>query len=130
MDSTVVREQGALLDTVIIFSERMEDLATFYQQLLQLGPYQRSPGHLGQNVGPVYIGFDQVDDPGDATPSRVTLWFAVDDLQATFERAVALGARVRYPPAEKPWGARLAAVLDPDGNLLGLSQRRKSVGTG
>jgi uncharacterized glyoxalase superfamily protein PhnB len=47
----------------------------------------------------------------------------VDDLQATFERLVALGATVRYPPTRKPWGAELAAVYDLDGNLLGLAQR-------
>jgi predicted enzyme related to lactoylglutathione lyase len=54
----------------------------------------------------------------------VTLWFTVDDIQATFDRLVALGARVRYPPSQKPWGGYLACVYDPDGNMLGLSQRQ------
>ncbi len=55
--------------------------------------------------------------------SAVTMWFDVDDLDQTFARLLELGATVRYGPVDKPWGARLAAVYDPDGNIIGLSQR-------
>jgi uncharacterized glyoxalase superfamily protein PhnB len=116
-------QRGTSLDTAIIFTSRMEDLADFYQQALQLGPYQRSPGHMGQMVGPVYLGFDQAGGTG-CDGLGVSLWFTVDDIHATFSRLVDLGAEVRYPPQEKPWGALLAAVHDLDGNVLGLAQRR------
>jgi predicted enzyme related to lactoylglutathione lyase len=102
----------------------MEALAAFYQEALQLGPFEHSPQHMGQQVGPAYLGFDQVErlegDPG----ANVTLWFTVDDIEATFDRLVALGARVRYRPTQKPWGGYLACVYDPDGNMMGLSQRQ------
>ncbi len=111
------------LTTVIIFTQHMEELAHFYQAGLGIGPYQRSPQHLGCQVGPVYFGFDQVEQLEGHPPSRVTLWFAVEDLQATFDRLMALGAKVSYPPTRKPWGADLAAVYDLDGNLLGLAQQ-------
>lgn len=45
---------GAALETVIIFTERMEELASFYQEALELGPFERSPNHMGCRVGPVY----------------------------------------------------------------------------
>ena len=111
------------LETAIVFTGRMEEMAEFYRKGLRLGPFERSPGHLGQQVGPIYLGFDQYDAAGDGREAGVTLWFTVDDLQATFERLVALGAPVRYPPTRKPWGAFLASVKDPDGNVLGLAQR-------
>lgn len=113
----------ATLDTVIIFTTRMEDLAAFYQQALELGEPELSPGHMGFRGLGAYFGFDQVEEVGGQPPGGVTLWFEVDDLEAAFERCVALGATVRYAPTEKPWGARLAALYDPDGNMLGLSQR-------
>lgn len=116
-------ERGIRLETAIIFSERMEELAGFYEKALEIGPYQRAPGHAGRQLGEVYLGFDQIDDPTQS-PTGVTLWFTVDDLQATFDRMVELGAQVRYPPTRKPWGGYLASLYDPDGNLLGLSQRR------
>ena len=117
-------EGGTSLGTAIIFTARMEELAHFYEEGLEIGPFERSPSHMGCQLGAVYFGFDQVEGAEGNTKGGVTLWFTVDDLQATFERLVAMGARVKSPPAEKPWGARLAAVYDPDGNLLGLSQRR------
>lgn len=118
-------EPAVRLETVIIFTPRMEALATFYQEGLDLGPYERSPGHMGQRVGPVYLGFDQVEGEPAYSGSAVTLWFTVDDLQATFDRLVAKGAKVRYAPTRKPWGAVLASVVDPDGNVLGIAQRQE-----
>jgi len=109
------------LDTVIIFTGRMQALADFYRDAFDLGDFNLSPGHMGLQVGPVYLGFDQVEVP--ETGSRVTVWFTVDDIQENFERLCTLGARVRYPPTRKPWGALLAAVYDIDGNMIGLSQR-------
>jgi predicted enzyme related to lactoylglutathione lyase len=110
------------LETVIIFTERMEELADFYQAALGLGPFERSANHLGQQVGHVYFGFDQVETAKGGSRSGATLWFTVDGIQATFDGLVAMGAEVRYPPTRKPWGGLLACVYDPDGNLLGLSQ--------
>ena len=115
---------GTMLETVIIFTERMEALAAFYQEDLLLDSYERSPKHMGQRVGPVYLGFDQVDSLDGDSRAGVTLWFTVDDIQAAFDRLVAMDARVRYPPSQKPWGGFLACVYDPDGNMLGLSQRQ------
>lgn len=123
MTDRETKQQGTALETVIVFTERMEMLAAFYQQALGLGSYDRLPGHMGQQVGPVYLGFDQAENAGTGRASGVTLWFTVGDLQATYDRAVSLGAEVRYPPTQKPWGAILAAVYDPDGNMMGLSQR-------
>lgn len=122
MDDTQGTGPGVVLETVIIFTERMEELAEFYQETLQLGPYQNSPNHMGQQVGPVYLGFDQIEEPAGSERTGVTLWFTVDNIHAAFGRLVAMGAKVRYPPTQKPWGAFLASVYDLDGNMVGLSQ--------
>ncbi len=114
---------GTALETVIIFTERMEELASFYQEALELGPFERSPNHVGCRVGPVYLGFDQVENAPSTGGSGVTLWFTVDDIENTFEKLLAMGAEARYPPTRKPWGGFLASVYDLDGNLIGVSQR-------
>ena len=129
MDREQETAPSAMLETVIIFTERMEELAGFYQKAFQLGPYQNSPSHMGQQVGPVYLGFDQLEEAAASERTGVTLWFTVDNLHAAFGRLVAMGAKVRYPPTRKPWGAFLAAVYDPDGNMLGLSQRQAEKST-
>jgi predicted enzyme related to lactoylglutathione lyase len=115
---------GTDLETVIIFTKQMDELARFYREGLDLGPWEHSPGHLGQRLGGVYFGFDQVEGAAGGRRSGATLWFTVDDIEGAFGRLLGLGAEVWYPPTEKPWGALLAAVHDLDGNVLGLSQRQ------
>jgi predicted enzyme related to lactoylglutathione lyase len=112
------------LETVIISTRRIEELSRFYREGLRLGPFSKSSRHLGQAVGPVYLGFDEVDTAAENVPGPIHLWFTVDDLDATFDRFTRMGAKPHFTPTEKPWGARLAAVYDPDGNVIGLSQRR------
>jgi predicted enzyme related to lactoylglutathione lyase len=114
----------AVCDTIIYFTNRMTELAEFYGTGLELGDPQAHGGnHLGFPLeGGVYLGFDQVDEAAP-TFGGPTVWFNVRDLQAAFERFVALGARVRYPPELKPMGDVLASLEDPDGNVFGLVSR-------
>lgn len=115
----------AALDTVIIATTRMEELAEFYRDGLDLGqPQQFGGDHTGFQLPSVYIGFDQVEEV--TKPGPVSLWFAVDDLEAVFEQFVKMGAKVKFPPVKKPWGDVLAAVFDPDHNVVGLVQRRQT----
>ncbi|MGD2248816.1 MAG: VOC family protein [Candidatus Methanofastidiosia archaeon] len=113
----------AALDTVIILTTRMEKLAEFYRTGLNLPPPQKyGDDHTGFQLSSVYIGFDQVETA--ANPGPVSLWFAVDDLEAVFKQFVEKGAKIKVFPVKKPWGDVLAAVFDPDGNVVGLVQRR------
>lgn len=109
--------------TIIIFTNQMKQQAAFYRQGLDLEePQATGSDHLGWPLPNLYFGLDQTDEK--IVPSQtVTLWFAVNDLAAAFDRFRALGAKVRYPPTTKPWGATLASLFDLDGNLFGLTQK-------
>ena len=119
---------NAVLQTVIIQTGQMETMAEFYARGLELGEAAATGGdHLGYPLPNLYFGFDQVIE--SPPPSGVvSLWFEVDDIEATFKRFEESRARISYPPTEKPWGAVLAALYDPDGNLFGISQRGKNPG--
>ena len=117
---------NALVHTVIIDTLNMAEMAQFYQEGFGWEvPKPTGPDHVGWQFSNLYFGFDLVTKERERTeyPGAVSLWFAVDDLQATFDQLVALGARERYAPTLKEWGAWLAAVYDPDGNIIGLTQR-------
>ena len=117
----------AALETVILRTGRLQQMADWYAGVLELGDWERFPRHLGQRVGPVYFGLDEVDDGFDDGGGGCSgCWFHVADLDATFERAVAAGGEVIDPPSMKPHGYRLATVLDPDGNRVGLAARREA----
>lgn len=116
---------NATPDTVIVFTPQMLKLAEFYQQGFVFDPpVTTSEQHIGFALENLYLGFDQVDEPFSAAGSNTTLWFRVDDIEATFNHLIELGATVRYAPTEKYFGDKVAAVYDLDGNMLGLSQRK------
>jgi len=120
-----IEKNGVDVDTAIVFTPNMTELAEFYREGFSLpAPQAHGEAHLGFQVGRLYLGFDQVDEAEDISLWGTTLWFRVDDIQATFDRLVEMGAEVRFPPEDKPMGDRLAAVIDPDGNMVGLAQRR------
>ena len=60
--------------------------------------------------------------PGSATtnPAGVIAYWHVDDVPATLERLVALGATVYQPPRDFGQGFIGASVIDPFGNVLGI----------
>ncbi len=56
-------------------------------------------------------------------PREPALGLFVEDLDVTHDRRVAMGAKVDRAPYEAPWG-REARYLDPDGNLVSLTERK------
>ena len=56
----------------------------------------------------------------DACKNRVTIYVQVPDLQATLDKAVAMGGKVAMPPMEIPNVVTMAMFEDPNGNVIGL----------
>jgi predicted enzyme related to lactoylglutathione lyase len=113
-----------ILHTVIIKTKRMSELVDFYGKGLELGEaISFGPDHMGFVLPNAYFGFDLVGEGDGVSPGAASAWFEVDDLQTAFQRFESLGAVVIYPPTKKPWGAILASLNDPDGNVFGLAQR-------
>ncbi|MBI5949443.1 MAG: hypothetical protein HY875_14990 [Chloroflexi bacterium] len=81
------------------------------------GPIMR----FGAGVGPPEPG------PGghisSAATSRVVVHIQVRDLRESLERAAALGGSILREPFQIPGGATIAAILDPEGNQVGLVQQ-------
>lgn len=120
---------GPTLDTAILFSRRPQELEAFYEAVLGPLDWERSPGHAGCRLGGGWFGIDELkgEEDGSAAapdaPGGASVWITVDDLDGSWARALAAGARVRRAPAAAPRGARLASGWDPQGNLFGLRQR-------
>ena len=118
----------AILQTVIIQTGQMVEMADFYGRGFELGePAATGGDHLGFPLPNLYFGFDLVEEVPNPS-GAISLWFEVEDIEATFKRFEESGARVKYPPSKKLWGAILAALFDPDGNLFGISQRGANPG--
>jgi uncharacterized glyoxalase superfamily protein PhnB len=58
------------------------------------------------------------------------IYVYVEDVDASFERACAGGARVVYPPEDTAWGTRRYRVLDPEGYEWSFGNYRPGTGAG
>ncbi|MDP2311220.1 MAG: VOC family protein [Pseudomonadota bacterium] len=57
---------------------------------------------------------------GEPSTAGPEIFVGVADLGAALRRAVALGAMALVRPGPAPGGGRVAVVLDPEGNRIGL----------
>lgn len=109
----------ARLAAALIATPDPENLSAFYQATLDLGePHHVSDEHIGYRTAGAYLGFDRAA----VVPVRggVTLWFEVDDLEASAARMVAAGAGEVTEPFATGEQERGVTLRDPEGNLVGL----------
>jgi catechol 2,3-dioxygenase-like lactoylglutathione lyase family enzyme len=112
----------AKLFRVILPVTDIELAQRFYSNLLGTSGKRVSPGrHYFDCGGIVLACFDpRADgDAKDATPNPDHVYFAVDNLEEVYRRA--LGDKCRWIEeriAVRPWGERSFYVIDPFGNPI------------
>src|SRR5688572_4164858 len=78
---------------------------------------QRNPDatvmHAEVNVGDSLVMLGQAGGPWKPRAGALYLW--VDDVDATYARALHAGATSESEPEDKPYGHRNAGVIDPNG---------------
>jgi predicted enzyme related to lactoylglutathione lyase len=77
----------------------------------RIGDYQHELGILDSRFAP----HTRSDEPGGAV-----MYWAVDDVPASYQRLLSLGATSHDEPTERGPGFVTASVLDPFGNVLGV----------
>ena len=92
------------------FYERLGFVQTFQF------PPEGEPGFITMERGPSSIGIGAGGSVGD--PDRFAYWIYVDDVDATVRSLEASGVPIVEPPADQPYGERVAAVRDPAGNKV------------
>lgn len=76
--------------------------------------------HAEVRIGdsPVMMG-----EPVGRPPTPAGLYLYVADVDATYERALAAGAKPIMPPADQFYGDRSGGVTDPAGNMWWIATR-------
>ncbi len=91
----------------------------WYAALLGAEPIFETPFAVVFKVGDTLLTLSP-SDPAVAAPSTLAYW-GVDDTDAAHERLLSLGAVSRGGVINSALGNRMAIVVDPFGNALGLS---------
>ena len=118
------------LTTVNLIADDVPAAVAWYTKLLGTEPYfmrevdgkpayvEFRIGDYQHELGIVDSRFSPAGRSGEAG-GAVTYWH-VDDVHATFERLLSLGATVHQEPIKRGPGFVPASVVDPFGNILGV----------
>ncbi len=116
--------------TTVVYQAADHDAAKrWYTQFLGLAPYFDRPGYAEFRIGDYQHEFGLLDSrfasqlggqPPSAGPGGAIVYWHVDDLQATLDRLLELGATLHHPPRDFGEGFVGASVIDPFGNIVGI----------
>jgi predicted enzyme related to lactoylglutathione lyase len=118
--------------TVSYWAKDVEAAKRWYTELLGTAPYfvrpeQGPPQYVEFRIGDQQAELGLIDarfaPKGAATgkgPGGAVLYWHVDDVKATFEKLLALGASEYEPITPREEGFVTASVVDPFGNVLGI----------
>lgn len=94
------------------------------EQLMK-GPDGKSVLHGMARIGDSVVFF--CDAPGFAKPTVANLFLYVVDVDATYKRATAAGAKTVVPVSDMFWGDRWGMVEDPFGNYWQIATHVEDV---
>jgi PhnB protein len=83
--------------------------------------------HASLRIGTSMLFVNDVFPDMGGSPSQSSLWLYVSDVDASFKRAVAAGAKGAMPPNDMFWGDRMAQVIDPFGQKWAIATRVKEM---
>ena len=120
------------LTTVNLVADDVAAAVAWYTELLGVEPYfardvDGRPAYVEFRIGDYQHELGIVDSrfakhsrpEGSRNSGAVTYWH-VDDVRASFDRLVSMGASVHEEPVERGPGFVTASVVDPFGNILGV----------
>ena len=109
---------------VMVGSDNAKALGEFYSQILGEPGFQSGEWY-GWNTGAqLMLGAHNEVHGKNATPQRIMLSIEVDDVKASFDKALTLGAKVvaePYRPEADDENFWLATLEDIDGNYFQLA---------
>ncbi len=114
------------LQTVVLHVADVNRAAAFYEKALGLPRVYEHRGRVAVGLGPTRLLLHPTEldsaDIGLARHGRAELYLSVADVDASLDHLRTCGVPVLQEAADEPWGERDAAVLDPDGYAVFLTQ--------
>jgi lactoylglutathione lyase len=123
-----VQVQG--VRTVVVHVADVNRAAIFYEETLGLPRVYEHRGRVAVRLGEARLLLHpaelDTEDIATARHGRTELYLGVADVDAAISELRAKGVPVLQDAADEPWGERDAAILDPDGYPVYLTQSRSA----
>ena len=108
------------LRTVVYRVADLDRAKSWWTNLLRTAPYFDQPFYVGYNVGGYELGLVSDSLNPDTDDSRSVTYWGVEDVEVALRRLLDVGATQFHALQDVGDGIRLAAVLDPFGNVVGV----------
>lgn len=108
------------LRTVIYQVSDLVVAKAWYSKALGIEPYFDEPFYVGFNIKGYELGLDPDASKSEAGKSGVVAYWGVEDATAELERLLELGATKHTDVRNVGGDIKVATVLDPSGNILGI----------
>jgi predicted enzyme related to lactoylglutathione lyase len=117
------------LTTVTFFADDVRAARDWYAEFLGVEAYfarptEGTPAYVEFRLGDYQHELGILDRRyavhGQSSSAGAVVYWHVDDVQATFDRLLDLGAAEHEKPTERGPGFVTASVVDPFGNILGV----------
>ena len=92
----------------------------WYSEVLGVAPYFDEPFYVGFNVGGFELGLDPDATAQGKGEGSVAVYWGVASADQALARLITLGASPHSAVQDVGEGIRVASVLDPFGNVLGI----------
>ena len=112
--------------TISYWVADLEAAKRWYAELLGIEPYFQRPGYCEFRIGDYQHELGLIDskyapfDTSATGPAGAVMFWHVDDVNATFNRLLSMGAKQLEAPLDRGKGYITASVVDPFGNILGI----------
>lgn len=97
----------------------IEKAKQWYTEAFHTAPYFDMPFYVGFNISGYELGLQ----PGEKIESgtdNVEIYWGVNDVDASYNRLIALGATAHQPPQNVGGEIIVATVKDPWNNIIGI----------
>jgi len=110
------------LHSVLLYVPNVREVADWYAKHLGLTFIEDAPdgkfSMLKANGGSL-LGIHAAENASKSL-DNTGLYFAVDDVDAHYERMKDEGCEFVSPPKDQPWGSKMATTRDPAGHCVGI----------
>jgi predicted enzyme related to lactoylglutathione lyase len=107
------------LRTVIYHVNDIDAAKVWYKKVTGIDAYFDEPFYVGFDINGFELGLHPAHE-NMQQGNHTTSYWSVDDIQASFEKLISLGATEIENVRDVGGGIKVATVQDPFGNYIGL----------
>ena len=122
------KESAQRVSGIILWTDRLENLRNFYEQLLGLKPHSVREAFIAYKWGDFRfsLGLHSKIEGHAKDPYRTMINFDTTDIYALSNKLIDNNVECLRNPEREQWGGTVATFKDPDGNIVQFLQQPKN----